>query len=279
MNIMNTKKSSFKRRFRIVWLFGIVCLILAIVHCTNKTTAPSKPQPPTPLKQAYDELKITYTSPDINSDRVTTDVLLATNLLSKTNFLVTTNVLATTNVEMGVTNVMTNVVTNVMTNVSSVSVAWTSSDSNVIAIDGTVNRPAFGESNAMVRLTATLSNAEGTMMRMFTLTVIALPDPNALNGPAVRAASDILMIGYNPPDTDSDRVTANVTLPTNVGDDVSVSWASSAPWYYRRKRRSHPSFPYRRNDRSDLGGNALQRLGHQYLYPHRRLYPHRHCST
>ena len=73
---MNIKKSLFKPRFRIVWLFGIVCLILSIVHCANDPTSPSE----TLLSQAFRELKIDYTSPDIDNDRVTTNVLLPTNL-------------------------------------------------------------------------------------------------------------------------------------------------------------------------------------------------------
>ena len=144
--------------------------------------------------------------------------------------MVETNVV--TNVVTNVDNEVTNVLvtnTNVLTNVNGVSVAWTSSDPDVIATDGTVTRPSHTKGTTEVILTATLSNADGTDMKTFTLTVIALPNPDDPDGPAVRNASDALAIGYNPPDIDSDNVTTNVILPTTIGDGISVSWRSSAP--------------------------------------------------
>ena len=108
----------------------------------------------------------------------------------------------------------------------SVSISWTSSAPGVIAINGTVTRPTFAQGAANVTLTATLSKGAVTATKTFTLTVIALPDTD---GPAVRNANNALVIGYTSPDTDSNSVTTNVTLPTSGADGVSISWTSSAP--------------------------------------------------
>ena len=81
-------------------------------------------------------LMIAYTPPDINSNSVTTDVMLATNVGH------------------------------------GVSITWGSSDTNVIAVSGEVTRPAFGEMNATVTLTATLSKGAESATKSFTLTVL-----------------------------------------------------------------------------------------------------------
>ena len=52
-------------------------------------------------------------------------------------------------------------------------ISWTSSDSAVIASDGTVTRPAAGEPDAVVTLTATVTNGEATAVKTFTVTVPA----------------------------------------------------------------------------------------------------------
>ena len=90
------------------------------------------------LALASNALMITYTSPDTSSNRVTTDVMLARNVSH------------------------------------GVSVTWSSSAPNVIAVSGEVTRPAFGEANVTVTLTATLSRGAESATKSFTLTVFAV---------------------------------------------------------------------------------------------------------
>ena len=106
---------------------------------------------------ASNSLMIAYTPPDTNSNNVTTNVTLATNVGH------------------------------------GVSITWGSSATNVIAVSGEVTRPTFGETNATVTLTATLSKEAESATKSFTLTVIALPITDAY---AVSNASNALEIGY-----------------------------------------------------------------------------------
>ena len=53
------------------------------------------------------------------------------------------------------------------------SITWSSLAPNVIAVDGEVTRPAFGETNATVTLTATLSRRAATNTKNFILTVLS----------------------------------------------------------------------------------------------------------
>ena len=94
---------------------------------------------------ASNALMIAYTSPDTNSNSVTTNVMLATNIGH------------------------------------GVSITWGSSNTNVIAINGEVTRP-IGEINATVTLTATLNKGTESATKIFTLTVLAIqPHPNDRN--------------------------------------------------------------------------------------------------
>ena len=51
-------------------------------------------------------------------------------------------------------------------------ITWASSDENVIATDGSVTRPAFGEGNAEVTLTATITQSEAEDTKEFVVTVL-----------------------------------------------------------------------------------------------------------
>ena len=120
----------------------------------------------------------------------------------------------------------TNVTANVMlvTNATNgVSITWSSSNTNVIAINGDVTRPSFNQGDTNVVLTATLSKGAVTNMKSFTLTVIALAITDAA---AVSNASNALVIGYSGSDS-ATNVTANVMLVTNATNGVSITWSSS----------------------------------------------------
>jgi GH43 family beta-xylosidase len=59
--------------------------------------------------------------------------------------------------------------------VPGVTVAWSSSDADVIATDGVVSRPAHGDDAASVTLTATATKGDATVTRTFAAAVPALP--------------------------------------------------------------------------------------------------------
>ncbi len=63
-------------------------------------------------------------------------------------------------------------------------IRWESSNTSIVTESGEVHRPAFGESNAMVTLTAFLTKSLVTELKIFNLTVLAgvLGDNNGLTG-------------------------------------------------------------------------------------------------
>ena len=115
-------------------------------------------------------------------------------------------------------------------------ITWMSSAPN-IAINGRVTRPVFGQPDVQVNLTATLFKGAVTNAKPFTLTVMALPDPDIA---IVSNARDALMITYTSPDT-SNSVTANVMLPTAI-NGVGITWMSSAPNIAINGRVTRPVF-------------------------------------
>ena len=108
-----------------------------------------------------------------------------------------------------------------------VSISWASS-SAVIAVSetmGIISRPAAGQSNRTVTLTATLSKNDARAVKIFVLTVIARPD----NSEAILTeASDALMIGYAVGES-SNAVSNHITLPASASNGVSISWVSRDP--------------------------------------------------
>ncbi|WP_426451764.1 immunoglobulin-like domain-containing protein [Paenibacillus sp. S-38] len=104
-------------------------------------------------------------------------------------------------------------------------VTWSSSDPSVISEQGTVQRPAVGQGNATVDLTATITRGNVTDTRIFTLTVLeqALSDAQA-----VAEAKMALAVGYAPLE-DQNTVKSALTLPTSGAQGTTVSWSSDTP--------------------------------------------------
>lgn len=98
-------------------------------------------------------------------------------------------------------------------------IAWASSNAAVVSASGVVTRPAHGQPNAQVTLTATLTKGAATTTRTFTVTVIA--DISA----AERAAYDAEHLTVN----GIDDVRGNLTLPTKGERGSTIVWASSVP--------------------------------------------------
>lgn len=110
------------------------------------------------------------------------------------------------------------------TAVGTVVVAWSSDTPAVISNAGVVVRPAKGEADATVVLTATLTKGTATATKTFTLVVHAL---QYTDQELVDMAVTALMVGYAVGDT-VDTVTADVTLAA-TSNTATVAWASDTP--------------------------------------------------
>lgn len=98
------------------------------------------------------------------------------------------------------------------------SISWASSNPAVVSSTGAVTRPAAGQADAEVTLTATLSRGTATQSVGFTATVRAVPDDA---GAAQRAVDAIAVVN-------SDDARGNLTLPTTA-EELPVTWTSSNP--------------------------------------------------
>ena len=98
------------------------------------------------------------------------------------------------------------------------SIAWASSNPEVVSASGVVSRPAASAGDASVTLTATVSRAGASGTKQFDATVIAEEDDQAI----VDAAAAALAI------TNVDDVRGNLTLP-GAPAGIQLAWASSAP--------------------------------------------------
>ncbi len=97
-------------------------------------------------------------------------------------------------------------------------VTWASSTSEFLSAAGVVTRPAAGQPDASVTLTATATKGWATRTRTFAATVVAQPDDSG----AAQRAVDAVAVPH------IDDVRGNLTLPTS-SEGLSITWTSSAP--------------------------------------------------
>lgn len=103
-------------------------------------------------------------------------------------------------------------------------ITWSSNDSNVIANDGKVTRPANGQGDKEITLTATITINEKQATKEFKVKVIQLPKTDAEK---VNEAKEQLAITFGEGDN-AENVTQDLTLPTKVGE-ATVTWVSTDP--------------------------------------------------
>jgi len=102
-------------------------------------------------------------------------------------------------------------------------ITWVSSHPSIISNDGlTVNRPASGQADATVTLTATVTYGTASKTKSFTVIV------KAQTGDAQRVAADkaALSITYKSGDSAS-SVTGPLTLPVTGANGSAITWVSS----------------------------------------------------
>ncbi|WP_367324888.1 family 43 glycosylhydrolase [Streptomyces sp. HUAS ZL42] len=98
-------------------------------------------------------------------------------------------------------------------------ISWASDNPAVVSTTGTVTRPAAGEPDAHVTLTATLKKGPVTDTKTFEVTVLAAFDDQT----AARQAAEALTV-HN-----LDDVRGNLTLPTDGAYGTTVAWTSAKP--------------------------------------------------
>jgi len=104
-----------------------------------------------------------------------------------------------------------------------IAISWTSSSPALISATGVVTRPSAGSTDVTVTLIATLTGDSAIDTKVFTLSVLAMPDTSAADIAAAKAALDIV---YATGDSAS-SVTANLILTTSGANGVAIAWTSS----------------------------------------------------
>ncbi|MCF7927076.1 MAG: hypothetical protein K9L74_05825 [Candidatus Izimaplasma sp.] len=101
-----------------------------------------------------------------------------------------------------------------------VEITWESSNPDIIAPDGTVNRPLYSEGDQTVTLTANLTIGENTLVKEFDVTVKAAETET--DAEKVEAAKTVLLLSA------SGLVVSNIDLPETALEST-VTWESSNP--------------------------------------------------
>ncbi|WP_277679868.1 immunoglobulin-like domain-containing protein [Gracilibacillus dipsosauri] len=117
-----------------------------------------------------------------------------------------------------------------------VNIEWSSSNTDIISIDGKVTRPTLAEGDSNVELTATLSYGDRTISKTFDLIVLQEFDNEQ------RATMDLELIElYNP-----SNVKGNLSLPVSGENGSTIIWESSHPTIIKGSAES-------RDDSTKLG--------------------------
>lgn len=98
-------------------------------------------------------------------------------------------------------------------------ITWASDTPGVVSNTGDVVRPAFGEPDATVVLTATISKGGASDTRQFTVVVLAQPDDQTA---VDRDAAAIVVAG-------AEDARSNLVLPAVGAEGSTITWSSSDP--------------------------------------------------
>ena len=112
-------------------------------------------------------------------------------------------------------------ITFVDTGLHDVEITWESSNTDVIANDGTVTRPLFTEGDVNVTITAYLTIGDETLTKIFSVKVLKIADISEAEQVAEAKGSLLLTV--------TDLVVADITLPAEVVKDeftAAITWTS-----------------------------------------------------
>jgi hypothetical protein len=105
------------------------------------------------------------------------------------------------------------------------SITWTSGDTDIISVTGTVYRPLYTDGDKDVMLTASIKKNDAEATRAFAVTVLKMP---ATDEEAVLEDKQNLTIGFAPGE-DASGVTQDMTFPTAGSCGTTIRWLSSNP--------------------------------------------------
>ncbi|MEI6388311.1 MAG: InlB B-repeat-containing protein [Spirochaetota bacterium] len=103
-------------------------------------------------------------------------------------------------------------------------IAWASSDTSLIANDGSVTRPAFGSANGTVTMTATITKDGQTSTKTIEVKVNAAL-PTAAQAVDIDVAA--LTVSSLGTDTDPTQIKTSLFLPSSGTKGSTISWTSS----------------------------------------------------
>lgn len=105
-------------------------------------------------------------------------------------------------------------------------ITWTTSNPDTITKDGMVTRPAVGEGEVKVNLTATCAKNSATQTETFAITVEPWTVDDEMSDAVARITWDLIK-GTN---TDSQSIATDLILPTTIGQGVAVQWTSDSSY-------------------------------------------------
>ena len=106
-------------------------------------------------------------------------------------------------------------------------ISWTSSNTNVVAINGDVVQPAFSQGKKKITLTADISRGEMSVQKTFEITVLTLPQTDA---EAVEADKNWLDISRTLGQNLSEfSIKENLSLPNTAPNGSAITWSSDTP--------------------------------------------------
>ena len=108
--------------------------------------------------------------------------------------------------------------------VGEATVDWLSGNTMVLAHDGTVTRPAYGDGDASVQLEATLSVADKSLDVAFDVTVLEITREEYAKASIEAAANDLEL---------AEEIDDFYDLPSEI-DGIGITWSSSDPYIFSR---------------------------------------------
>jgi uncharacterized protein YjdB len=143
-------------------------------------------------------------------------------LLSDAKEYLTVEVILGENISL---NTITKDLNLITTTNSGVSISWTTSDAAIVSTSGSITRPAIGESDVTVNITASLSKGTVTMTKQFTIVVIANAKTDAMLVAEVETyLTAEVILGEN---ISLNTITKDLNLITTTNSGVSISWTST----------------------------------------------------
>ncbi|MCC0679982.1 hypothetical protein IC218_06845 [Clostridioides sp. ES-S-0005-03] len=124
---------------------------------------------------------------------------------------------------LSIPNIVTENLTFIQKGSCGSTIVWSSSSPNIIGQLGKVTRPVFGEQDAKVTINIIVSKGSVSRSKEFKVTVPAWTQ----EGEVESAANAITWELIRNKNTDINKVTGDLVLPTTIGNEISITWTTS----------------------------------------------------